>query len=160
MEFNCTTEIFGNNIKYISNLLTTEKVVVGYFEIDGKGFDKGETMAMSISIEDEYGNKGYTRAMMKELCLYISKKYPRIRKDQLLFIDTDASWNMIDGGYRSFWDHIGMKKNRYYERNIDTEGRGYEKKITFEELCKWCGAINELKYKSGGKNSKKEKKIE
>ena len=112
---------------------------------------------MSISIEDEYGNKGYTRTMMKELCLYISKKYPRIRKDQLLFIDTDASWNMIDGESRSFWDHIGMTTNRYYERNRDTQGRGYEKKITFEELCKWCGAINELKFKSCGKNSKKGK---
>ena len=40
MEINCTIETLGNNIKYISNLLTIENVVVGYFEIDGKGFDK------------------------------------------------------------------------------------------------------------------------
>ena len=57
---------------------------------------------MTISIEDEYGNKGYTRwmmkefylyiskkykgytrGMMKEFYLYISKKYPKIRKEQL-----------------------------------------------------------------------------
>lgn len=86
------------------------------------------------------------------------KKYPRIRKDQLLFIDTDASWNIGAGESCSFWDHIGMTANRYYDRNLDTEGQGYEKKITFEELCKWCGAINELEFISGGKNSKKKKK--
>jgi hypothetical protein len=92
------------------------------------GFRSGHTMSMEISIDEEHQKKGYSTLLIRTLCQFIQNgKYPY--EGQLLFIDTDAS-----GG---FWDHIGMKPNRYYERfTPDREGGGYEKFITFEALCK------------------------
>ena len=50
----------------------------------------------------------------------------------MLAIDTDASANSRGD---SFWDHIGMKPNRHYERqNPNYELRGYEKTIPLQEL--------------------------
>jgi hypothetical protein len=92
------------------------------------GFRSGHTMSMEISIEEEHQKKGYSTRLIRTLCQFISTMVPNCA-GQLLFIDTDAS-----GG---FWDHIGMKPNRYYERfTADREGGGYEKFITFEALCK------------------------
>ena len=110
-----------------------ENIELGSFDVMGK-FDSGETVDMGIRVNKEYQGNGFARRLVKTMCSYIIKHgYPRIRKDQLLFIDADAS-----GG---FWDEIGMKENRYgYDyggiRNI--EGVGYEKVITFGELCKWA----------------------
>ncbi len=92
------------------------------------GFRSGHTMSMEISIDEEHQKKGYSTLLIRTLCKFIRTIDVRW-EGQLLFIDTDAS-----GG---FWDHIGMKPNRYYERfTADREGGGYEKFITFEDLCK------------------------
>ena len=129
---------------------------VGYFEISGPEFDTGETMSMGISIDDNYIGKGYTRELIKYLCNTIKTVYPQIRGDQLLFIDVDAS----DG----FWDKIGMKENRYgidsnTTRNL--EGQGYEKYISFYDLCKFgSGGKRKTKRKlTLKKSAKKHKKI-
>lgn len=124
----------GTEIKYRSSL-QNEGIEVGSFEIEGPGFNTGKTMNMSISINNEsnkYQGKGYSRKMIKTLCDKIKREYyPDIRNDQLLFINTNAS--------QGFWDKVGMKKARYHRsaasRNV--EGLGYEKEITFNELCKF-----------------------
>lgn len=91
------------------------------------GFRSGHTMTMEISIDEEHQKKGYSKCLIRTLCQFIRNSNVPY-EGQLLFIDTDAS-----GG---FWDHIGMKPNRYYERfTPDREGGGYEKFITFEKLC-------------------------
>jgi hypothetical protein len=64
--------------------------------------------------------------MWKEMIKNLKKE--NVRKDQMFFIDVDASCG--------YWDHIGMIDNRYYERNRSVEGRGYEKVITFEKLTR------------------------
>ena len=107
---------------------------IGSFEIMGK-FDSGETVDMGIRIEDEkYTGKGYSRGLIRTLCKYILQEgYPSIRKEQLLFIDVDASVG--------FWDKVGMREHRYgldYSGNRNVEGAGYEKMITFGDLCKWA----------------------
>ena len=128
---------------------------VGYFEISGPEFDTGETMSMGISIDDNYIGKGYARELIKHNCANIRKNYPQIRSDQLLLIDADAS--------EGFWDKIGMKVNRYgidsnTTRNL--EGRGYEKSITFNELCKFGGGKRKKsrQYRKTKRNVKKNKK--
>jgi len=93
------------------------------------GFRSGCTMSMDISIDEEHQKKGYSKLLIRTLCQYILDTEINY-EGQLLFIDTDAS--------SGFWDHIGMKPNRYYERfTPEREGGGYEKFITFEELCKF-----------------------
>ena len=101
----------------------------GSFLIAGiGGLRSGRTMAMEISVEDEHQKKGYSRLLIRSLCKFIQTE-PNC-KGQLLFIDTDAS-----GG---FWDYIGMKPNPYYDYYTkEQEGGGYEKVITFEELCQF-----------------------
>ena len=90
-------------------------------------------MDMGIHVLDEYKGRGLSRLLMKELCIYIKNEYPKIRKDQLLFIDTDASWEYKKNQYFSFWDYIGMDSNRYYDStNREIEGQGYEKKLLFK----------------------------
>ena len=76
--------------------------------------------------------KGYSRELIKRTCELIKKEYPGIRKDQLLYIDADAS--------SGFWDYIGMESARYYDRYDKrfVEGAGFEKQITFQGLCKWA----------------------
>ena len=111
----------------------------GSFEIDGPGFDTGETMSMSISIHESQLGKGYAKNLIRETCEFIKmEEFGKIRKDQLLFIDTDASLG--------FWQYIGMSPNKYYEtsgRNRDLEGKGYELGITFSELCLWAGVATD-----------------
>lgn len=150
------TEKLGSSISYISRAINETGEEIGEFRISGKGFDTGKTMDMGIHVLDEYKGRGLSRLLMKELCIYIKNEYPKIRKDQLLFIDTDASWEYIKNEYVSFWDYIGMDSNRYYDStNREIEGQGYEKKITFQDLCKWCEA--DINF-TGGKKSKKVKK--
>lgn len=88
-------------------------------------------MTMSIHINEEDRGKGYSRTLMNNVITVLERSYD-IRLDQLVFIDMDFS----DG----FWDHIGMKMNRYgidYRGKRDVEGRGYEKYITWTDLKKW-----------------------
>ena len=68
----------------------------------------------------------------------LSLEYPKIRKDQLFAIDSDAS-----GG---FWDAIGMKEGRYsdmekrvrYGSKRKMEGEGYHKIITLSDMSYWA----------------------
>ena len=62
----------------------------------------------------------------------------------MFFIDADAS--------AGFWDHIGYVENRYgydYFGLRDLEGKGYEKRISFENLQKYVDdQLNKPKYKN------------
>jgi len=96
---------------------------IGDFCIYGK-LGSGETCSMSISVEDKYQKRGISRLMIRHMVDSIE-----CDKNQLLFIDVDAS--------AGFWDHIGMKINRYgldYKGKRKMEGKGYEKVIKWMEL--------------------------
>lgn len=141
---------------YESKLFDLEKQIeIGSFEISGK-FDSGKTVDMGISVDEDYRRKGYSKGLVRALCKYIIQVgYPKIRKDQILFIDTDASVG--------FWDKIGMTPHRYgddYMGHRDIEGVGYEKMITFGELCKWSGVslpTGGVKKRKNAKTVKKRK---
>jgi hypothetical protein len=128
---------------------------VGHFTIEGKSdtydfFDTGETCSMTISLEDEVKGQGWSTKMIRLMVENIKKDYPRIRRDQLLFIDADGS--------EGFWDHIGMVENsRYgydYRGHRTIEGQGYEKVITFQELENFA---NRTKNKGRGRKTKRRK---
>ena len=120
---------------------------VASFSIDGEqgdnksGFDVS-TMYMSIYIEEEYRSQGLAKKLIKKLCECIKNElYPMIRNDQLLFIDTDASWEEIRPGVlKSFWEHIGMKPSRMENITRNVIGAGYEKFIDFQSLCNYANA--------------------
>lgn len=97
----------------LSVYLKVDGKEVGYFAIHK------ETMSMSIYIEEEYQNKGYTRVLMRPVI-------NALNDEQLLYIDTDASLG--------FWDHIGMKPNRHYTSKRNIQGAGYEKVIDVKSL--------------------------
>jgi hypothetical protein len=113
---------------------------IGYFSIEGLKsektndcFDSGNVCSMNISVDEEYRGKAYEgKRLSRWMIYYMTKKiredYPRIRDEQLLFIDSDAS-----GG---FWEKIGMENHEFREHNpdINVEGNGYEKCITFHKL--------------------------
>lgn len=91
------------------------------------------THSLTISIDDDLQGRGISTLLIKTMVDFCKTIYPNIRHDQLLFIDGDGS-----GG---FWEHIGMKPNRYgynYRGHRQLEGRGYEKVITFRELQNYC----------------------
>jgi len=111
--------------------------IVGSFSIEGSGenhqFDSGNTNDMSISIEDEYQGKSFTKIMVKNMVDKIYEDIPEMidKGDQMLFIDADAS--------EGFWDKIGMKESKRYGYNRNPryakrEGAGYEKFITINKL--------------------------
>lgn len=103
--------------------------LIGDFYIYGT-FGK-ETCSLSISIQEKYQCKGYSRILIKEMIRQCELEANI--NDQLLFIDADAS-----GG---FWDHIGMKINRYghdYKGKRVIEGKGYEKVITWQDLKRYA----------------------
>ena len=107
---------------------------------------------MTISIDDDHQGKGLTREMIKEMVKKIRKKYPRIRADQYLFIDADAS----DG----FWDKIGMEENPNYDADSTEEGSGYEKRITFgnlEEFANTSSKRTKPTSKGGSRKTKRNK---
>ena len=108
----------------IVSLCDNEKPI-GEFRIYGRfGID---TCDLGISIDESYQHKGYSRIMIKRMVEEL--EHEGVHQNQLFFIDVDAS-----GG---FWDHIGMKLNRYgldYKGKRNMEGRGYEKVISLEAL--------------------------
>ena len=124
-------------------LFNNDNVEVGSFSIDGNGFNTGEPMSMSIHIDEDLQGKGLSRYMIKTLTHYIRENFPNISDHQLLFIDVDASVG--------FWEHIGMKVNRYYNSARDIEGAGYEKNMTFRDLENFGNGGPSI----GGKSSKK-----
>jgi hypothetical protein len=123
-----------HQIKHSVSLFDNDDMI-GDCNIEGLGidncFDNGLTCSLTISIDDDYQSKGYSRMLLKELVTKMKTNYP-IRSDQMFFIDADAS--------NGFWDHIGMKYNRYgydYHGKRNLEGKGYEKVIILTELEKW-----------------------
>jgi len=118
--------------------LFLNNVEIGYFII-GRNEN---TYTLNISVEDEFQNMGFSRLMVAAMILYLNAETNlNIRYDQLLFIDTDASWR--DG--KSFWDSIGMTECRFYKlerdairANTKIDGVGYEKQITYTDLSKWA----------------------
>jgi hypothetical protein len=130
--FSCTATthpyIGGDYHTYRSTLWIQGKECGSFIVGAIGGFHSGHTMTMEISIDDEHQKKGYSVHLIRTFCKFVRENEYKY-EGQLLFIDTDAS--------SGFWDHIGMVQNRYYDRfTPDREGGGYEKVITFEQLCK------------------------
>lgn len=119
------------------------KVEIGYFTIS---LNNRFTMMMSITVDDEYmGGKlrktGLSRLLICSLLFCL--KDDTFRKDQLLFIDVDASYS----NGKSFWENIGMITCRFDEvsrggiRKTNLDGSGCEKVITYTNLCKWVFGV-------------------
>jgi hypothetical protein len=158
MSFNLSYEIIVIHNDYDNTNDVIRRVVlsdetnpeIGHFTIEGKGygdfeecFDSGNTCSMTISLDDKIQGKGLSRIMIEHMVENIKLDYPRIRGDQMLFIDGDGS-----GG---FWGHIGMKPHRYgydYTGDREYEGKGYEKMLTFQELVNF---VNNSKKGKGRK---------
>lgn len=120
-------------------ILDERQAEVGYFTITTHN---RFTMMMSISVDDEYSNgklrkTGFSRLLVCSMVYVVQMK---LRKDQLLFIDVDASYS--EG--KSFWDHIGMvycrfdKEERSAIRTTNLVGAGCEKMLTYTDLSKWA----------------------
>lgn len=107
---------------------------------------------LSVSIDLNHQGKGYANELLKTFYNIVNTRhhgydvngnniyvfengtgYVTILNDSdMLAIDADASANSRGN---SFWDHIGMKPNRHYDRqNKNYESRGYEKTIPLKEL--------------------------
>jgi hypothetical protein len=128
---------FNNNSIILQDEHQTE---IGYFTV---ATHNSFTLMMSISVDDEYLRgklrmEGFSRLLVTSMILLLHKK---VRKDQLFFIDVDASYNS-EG--KSFWDHIGMaycrfdKESRSAIRKTNLDGAGCEKMITYTDLSKWA----------------------
>ncbi len=128
----------GNYMRREVTLLHNKKI--GRFVIEGisnhsNHFNSGNPCSMSIGIDESYKGKGLSPIMIKYMIDNIKRDYPNIRPDQYLYIDADAS-----GG---FWDSIGM------EEHSNEEGKGYEKRISFENLQKYVDdQLKKPKYKN------------
>ena len=141
----------GNYMRREVTLLRNKKI--GRFVIEGKSnhsnhFNSGNPCSMSIGIDDKnYKGKGLSPIMIKYMIDNIKRDYPNIRANQYLYIDADAS-----GG---FWDSIGMEgpengeEYKNDEGNTNEEGKGYEKRISFENLQKYVDdQLKKPKYKN------------
>jgi hypothetical protein len=102
---------------------------IGSFRMYSTNTDQfiGNTVDMSICVEEGHRGTGLARKMMRELFARINTEigFPNV----LIYIDADAS-----GG---FWDHIGMLPNEKYDTTGQI-GSGYEKCILFSDLRKWA----------------------
>ena len=112
-----------------------QQVEVGYFTITSHNTF---TLMMSINVDERYLKAGFSRLLVSSMVFVLQNK---VRKDQLFFIDVDASYNS-EG--KSFWNHIGMnfcrfdKENRSAIRRTNFDGVGCEKSITFADLSRWA----------------------
>ena len=135
---------------------------IGRFVIEGYSkhskhsnhFNSGNPCSMSIGIDDEkyknvekYQKKGLSPIMIKYMIDNIKRDYRKIRPNQYLYIDADAS-----GG---FWDSIGMEgpengeEYKNDEGKTNEEGNGYAKRISFENLQKYVDdQLKKPKYKN------------
>ena len=83
-----------------------------------------ETVSLSIGIEDDFQGMQLSRIMMWSAVLQLREE--GVNMEQYVYIDTDAS--------AGFWDAIGMIPNE----DDGIKGFGYEKKITLNNIEKWC----------------------
>lgn len=149
LEYISEVNKIGSDIEYKTTLVLNG-AEIGNFEISGPGFDTEGPMSLGITIDDEHQGKGFSRELIKQTCEFVKEKYPKIRKDQLLHIDADAS--------NGFWNYIGMKNARYYDRYEERPNlhyAGYEKEITFQWLCIWAGVALPV---NGGSRKKYKRK--
>jgi len=118
----------------ISSIIIMNNKEVGYFKLT-KNIDGVYTL--SISIDDDYQNKGYSLILLKNFCIFMNKfrNILDISYNTILYIATDSSEN-VNGD--SYWRNIiGMNDNRYYETSRGSrkiKGKGYELSITLEKL--------------------------
>jgi hypothetical protein len=123
-------------------ILDKLKAEVGYFTIS---VNEKFTLMMNIFVDDEYFDGNLRKIGLSRLliCSMIYVLKDNVRKDQLLFIDVDASYE----NKKSFWDHIGMtycrfdKESRVGIRKTSLDGSGCEKVITFSDLSKWATGV-------------------
>ena len=161
---NNLTMSYVSILTYKKIILEREGVEVGRFSVGGglignnpHIFDTGETIDMGISLDDDLQKHKLSKLMVAALCKMLILEYPKIRKDQLFAIDSDAS-----GG---FWDAIGMKEGRYsdmekramYGNKRKMEGEGYHKIITFSDMSYW--ALHERLGDSGEEKKRRLKSI-
>ena len=148
-----TKHFSGSNIyTYQSRIIdnnTNEEV--GFFLIQGNGYRHfyESTPDMTIHLNPEWRGSGLSRLLIflctsgmiyesesKSKSKSKSKKNHLIEQDPLIYIDVDGSGIMDTIREKSFWDLVGMEKNRYVDtettRNI--QGVGYEKQISFRKL--------------------------
>jgi len=109
----------------IEALLMLDGAERGHFSVS-----KGNTLSMSIGIDEEYQKKGYARLLMLAVCNEL-----QLDPTKRLYIDEDAS--------EGFWGHLGMKDNPDYdEPDREKEGSGYAKYITFSDLTAFVGDLH------------------
>jgi len=99
---------------------------------EGEGFctiSKSDTPTIGFYVDSGY--EDYTRPLIAAACAALKSYYtPR----QRIYVDADAS----DG----LWDSMGFVPNPMYdftEDQRDLEGAGYEKYISFADLCHKVG---------------------
>ena len=116
-----------DDYKYYTQLIDENtKEEVGEFRI-GKPIaanhewpgHKGNPYDLGITINDEIQGKGYAKFLIKKMC---DKLKTKLHADEWLYIDTDAS--------EGFWHALGMK-----DTPDEDKFSGYEKRITFLDLC-------------------------
>jgi hypothetical protein len=137
---------FNNKICKTFNIMLkgNNNIEVGHFDIS----ISTQGLMMYIGIDEKHMNGiliniGLSRLMIAMMILHLENEHKNgfCRKDQLLFIDTDASYN----NGKSFWDNIGMSKCRFDYDNRDgiralnkIDGAGCEKSITYAGLSMWA----------------------
>ena len=135
---------------------------IGHFTIEGQYkpktgyknthnyFNSGNTCSMTINIDDSYQGKGLSPILINHMIHNIEKDYPKIRDDQYLYIDADAS--------AGFWNSIGMQEHDFsFDKTpAELEGEGYEKRITFKELKQYVDKqFRKDKYKNMYRHTRK-----
>jgi len=103
---------------------------------------------LSVSLDHDYQGLGLSKKLLELFYYVITRRHYQtdrngnnvyvfengitLNDSNILTIDTDASSNTRGV---SFWNYIGMKPNRHYDRrNPNYESRGYEKTITLKDI--------------------------
>ena len=135
-EYELNIEFSEDSFSYITKLFDGN-IEVGEFTIG-----KNKPHDLNIHIDDAYKSKGYSKKLISKMCEEVTSK---ISPEEMLYIDSDASWEKNKyGELKSYWENLGMK-----ETPTDDEYYGYEKQIKLKDLCK--------KVSGGGKSRKSRK---
>lgn len=123
-------EIFSS-ILQIYNEERYEYEIIGVFKLskNATGINNLQTY-----IIEEYQGRGYSWILLYIFFKFIENNKPNILRDEdMLLIDTDASYN--ENGV-SYWEKIGLKESRhaYYESKLNFPLAGYEKSIDYRNF--------------------------
>lgn len=120
--------------------------MIARFEIGGFLYD---ILNVAISIEDDkYLKLGlakrylmpYTIHGLVGLLNFVDTKLKiNLAQNYVVCIDTDASYDNINGKLSSFWEHIGIADGRLYTRRRVAKHSGYEKCGLLRDLVKYIG---------------------